>query len=201
MTGLIANAERVVVATAAPYLGWLKGAAILAAAGTFAYAVHWVDANYYGLKISDMQVQQQQALIIAGDAARRQQEDQDKITASVIADALQKRNAQLQQMIANLQRTPQYVTPETDRAFPLPCGFLRMHDAGASGTAAAAVPLPTGKADGDRCDVATSIAASVIQTNYGLALGWKAERDSWWDWYGQQQAKWDQYRASAPKEN
>lgn len=200
MSGLIEDAERVVVATAAPYAGWLKLAAGVAAAAAFAYSVHWVDANYYGLKIADMRMQQQQAIIIAQDEARHQQEEADKITASLNAAALEARNHQLERMIANLGKVPQYVTPQTDARFPLPCGFARMHNADALAIDPAAVPLPAGKTDGERCEVAASAAIGIIGRNYATALGWKAELDTWRSWYDQQKAKWDEYRASAQKE-
>lgn len=198
---LIGTAATAIEGAAAPYLIWIKLAAGVIAAAALGFAVHWVDANYYGLKIADMQTAQAQALVIAADRAMHAQEDADKITASLNASAAEARAQQLQQTIANLQKVHDYVSPQTDRAFPLPCGFLRLHDAAARGVADAAISLPAGKADGDQCDVAASAAASVIQSNYGLALGWKAERDSWWAWYEQQKTNWDAYRATAQKEN
>lgn len=184
-----------------PYMFWIKlaGAALLAIA--LAAGAWWITATYFRLQISDMEKLQALAIIIAQDKAAHQQEDADKITYAINTAAVEARARQLQQIIANLQKVAQYVSPETDRAFPLPCGFLRLHDAAANGIDAAAVSLPTGKADTDKCDVKASAAAGIIQDNYGLALGWKAERDSWWQWYVKQKASWDAYRASAKKEN
>jgi hypothetical protein len=63
-----------------------------------------------------------------------------------------------------LQReAPRYVTPATDRAYPLPVGFVRLHDAAAAGV----LPGPAGAADAQAADVAASEAAVVIAGNYG----------------------------------
>lgn len=201
MSNILSAGERAIETAAAPYAVYFKAAAAAVLAGAIAAGAWWVTATYYRLQISNMEKIQAQAIVIAQDRAMHQQKDQDDITAAVIADASARRQAQLQQTIANLQEVARHVTPETDRLFPMSCGFLRLHDAGARGAAAATVSLPAGKADADRCDVTESVAAAVIQSNYGLALGWKLENETWWSWYEQQKAKWDQYRASTQKEN
>jgi hypothetical protein len=66
-----------------------------------------------------------------------------------------------------LQReTPIYVTPSTDRAFPLPVGFVRLHDAAATG----GLPGPARDTDATSSDVTASQAAGVIAANYGTCL-------------------------------
>lgn len=66
-----------------------------------------------------------------------------------------------------LQREiPAYVTPATDRAFPLPVGFVRLHDAAATGD----LPGPSRDSDATTSDVAASEAATVITDNYGTCL-------------------------------
>lgn len=66
-----------------------------------------------------------------------------------------------------LQREiPTYVTPATDRAFPLPRGFVRLHDAAATGV----LPGPARDTDATASDVTTSYAADVIVANYGTCL-------------------------------
>ncbi len=59
-----------------------------------------------------------------------------------------------------------YVTPSTDRAFPLPVGFIRVHDAAATGV----LPGPAGDTDATASDITTSHAADVIAANYGTCL-------------------------------
>jgi 2-methylcitrate dehydratase PrpD len=61
---------------------------------------------------------------------------------------------------------PLYVTPATDRTFPLPVGFVRVHDAAATGV----LPGPAGDADATASDVTASQAATVIASNYGTCL-------------------------------
>ncbi|WP_199098960.1 hypothetical protein [Dyella sp. ASV21] len=60
-------------------------------------------------------------------------------------------------------KVPVYVSPTTDRAFPLPVGFVRLHDA-----AADLSDLPTpGTIDGTASAVEASTAAGVVVSNYG----------------------------------
>jgi hypothetical protein len=61
---------------------------------------------------------------------------------------------------------PSYVTPATDRAFPLPRGFIRLHDAAAAGV----LPGPARDTDATASDVTASEAAGVIAANYGTCL-------------------------------
>jgi hypothetical protein len=66
-----------------------------------------------------------------------------------------------------LQREiPSYVTPATDDAFPLPRGFIRVHDAAATGL----LPGPARDTDAQASDVTASRAADVIAANYGTCL-------------------------------
>lgn len=174
-----------------PYTVWIKLAGAAIAVLAIAGASWWITSNYYDLKITDMKLAQSQAVIIAQDEAAHKQAEADKITADLNAASLEARNRQLRNVIANLQRIPAYVTPETDALFPLPCGFVRLHNAAAVAADPAAIPLPAGATDGGKCDVKASAAIGIISDNYGLALGWKAERDSWWDWYAKQAANWN----------
>lgn len=61
---------------------------------------------------------------------------------------------------------PTYVTPATDRAFPLSRGFVRLHDATATG----GLPGPARDTDATASDVTASEAAGVIADNYGTCL-------------------------------
>lgn len=85
-----------------------------------------------------------------------------------------------------LQREiPSYVTPATDRAFLLPVGFVRLHDAAASGVPA----LPAaGPADATASDVAASTAASVITDNYGTCHENAAQLSALQDWIRERNA-------------
>lgn len=70
----------------------------------------------------------------------------------------------IREVIHDIQReAPRYVTPSIDAAYPLPVGFVRLHDA----AAAADLPDPPGPADAQASAVTASNAAAVIAGNYG----------------------------------
>ncbi|WP_293676926.1 hypothetical protein [uncultured Phenylobacterium sp.] len=83
-----------------------------------------------------------------------------------------------------LQREiPAHVSPETDARFPLPVGFVRLHDAAALGLPVADVHDPAGRTDDAASELAASEAARVITWNYEACAanaeqvrGWQA----WW---------------------
>jgi hypothetical protein len=67
------------------------------------------------------------------------------------------REAALQKTVANLKRITTYVTPETDRLFPVPCGLYRLlHAAEDDDADPASVNLPAGLSDEDACPIAPS---------------------------------------------
>jgi hypothetical protein len=72
-----------------------------------------------------------------------------------------------------IEKVPVYVTPQTDRAFPLPWGFVRLHDAAASGDDLPATAAGSARPDDAASDVAASEAAAVVVANYG---GCRADR-------------------------
>jgi hypothetical protein len=63
------------------------------------------------------------------------------------------------------QEVPRYVTPETDRRYLLPNGFVWLHDAAALGVSPG---QRTGDPDAPSASVAASRAADVIVSNYGI---------------------------------
>ena len=85
---------------------------------------------------------------------------------------------------------PAHVTPETDARFPLPVGFVRVHDAAALGLPVADVHDPAGRADGAASELAASEAARVITWNYE-ACAHNAEQVRGWQawWRGQAAAR------------
>lgn len=172
-----------------PYMMWIKLAGVALAAAALAGGVWWMTSTYYDLKITDMKLAQSQAVVIAQDQAAHTQAAADKITHD--RDVA---NAEAHQKIKTVpitQEVPIYVTRETDDRFPLPCGFVRLHNAYASNSAAASISLPAGKSDADKCDVTASAAVAIIGANYGLALGWKADLETWVKWYADQAANWN----------
>jgi hypothetical protein len=70
----------------------------------------------------------------------------------------------IREVIHDIQReAPRYVSPSTDAAYPLPVGFVRLHDAAAT----ARLPGPPEPADAQASTVTASDAATVIASNYG----------------------------------
>ncbi|HXQ16901.1 MAG TPA: hypothetical protein VN814_19995 [Caulobacteraceae bacterium] len=66
-----------------------------------------------------------------------------------------------------IEKVPVYVSATTDARFPLPVGFVRLHDAAAAGDDLPAVAPGADGADDAASDVAASAAATVIVGNYG----------------------------------
>jgi hypothetical protein len=66
-----------------------------------------------------------------------------------------------------IQKVPQYVPPPVDARFPLPWGFVRLHDAAAAGVDLPAATPGAGGPDDAASGVAASAAAAVIVANYG----------------------------------
>lgn len=169
-----------------PYLFWIRLALVAAAFGSGM----WLEGALKERTILAMQRDQAEAESNAYQDGLDHQAAADKIThdRDVANAAAHQKIVTVTQRI--IQKVPQYVTPETDAHFPLPCGFIRLHDAAAQGVEAVAVPFPAALADGQQCPVTASYAASVIAGNYGLALGWRADLKTWESWYADQSAKW-----------
>jgi hypothetical protein len=130
--------------------------ALLALLALAAGVVRWQHDHLQRLA-SDVAKAQTQA-VIAGFEASAARADVHVITNYVDRERV------VRQVIHTIQReTPRYVTPHTDAAFPLPVGFVRLHDA----AAAAVLPGPPGPADAQASGVTASDAARLIVGNYG----------------------------------
>jgi len=66
-----------------------------------------------------------------------------------------------------IEKVPTYVSATTDARFPVPWGFVRLHDAAAAGDDLSAAAASPGRPDDGASDVAASEAAGVIAGNYG----------------------------------
>lgn len=173
-----------------PYLFWIKlVGATIALAAAFGSGF-WLEGTIKDRTILTMQRDQANALVAAQTLAAQHQADADRIThdADVSNAAAHQKIVTVTQHI--IQKVPKYVTPQTDVLFPLPCGFIRLHDASALGVEPSEISLPANNADGDKCPVTTSDASSIIAANYALALGWRTDLQTWEKWYADQAAKW-----------
>jgi hypothetical protein len=172
--------------------GWVfNWQGLLASAAVGALLAGYITYRVEESAVLRLQVAGQEAIIKAQNSAKAEQAQADKITHD--NDVL---NALAHQKIVTntvhiLQKVPVYVSAQTDSAFPLNCGWLRLHDAAASGADPATISLPTGKSDTDICPVAASTAASIIAANYELALGWRQDAITWQSWYDAQAATYN----------
>jgi hypothetical protein len=62
-----------------------------------------------------------------------------------------------------VKEVPVYVTPQADRACPVPVGFVRLHDAAAENRPLAG---PAGDPDAPAADIALSTVANTVADNY-----------------------------------
>lgn len=84
-----------------------------------------------------------------------------------------------------LERVPIYVTPDTDRRFPLPLGLVRVHDAAARGDLTEVSGAPASD-DGQASAITASAAGSTIAQNYGSCRADQSRLEALQDWVTQQ---------------
>lgn len=87
-----------------------------------------------------------------------------------------------------IREVPVYVSPETDRRYPLPVGFVRVLDAAAGQTT---VPDGPRQSDDDPSAVTASVAAGVLTDWAGMYYACRAQVVGWNDWYGEQAKAWE----------
>jgi hypothetical protein len=132
-----------------------------------------------GCRLDRQSAAEQQALaharaVVAADAAAVQQ-------AEAQQQRVQTRIRWQTQTI--IKEIPGAVTPQVDRDFPLPWGFVRVHDAAARGLDLSAVAEPPGVADASASSVRPSDALAAITANYGDCRADAAELAEWQAWY------------------
>lgn len=88
-----------------------------------------------------------------------------------------------------VREVPTYVTVADDARCTVNAGFVRLHDAAASGSPG--LPGTAGGSDETASGVPLSAVAETVVFNYGAAYDWKAEALGWRDWYTKQKAAWD----------
>ena len=115
-------------------------------------------------------------------AATKATADADARTAQVIT--------KIQTVTKEVVReVPTYITPAIDAAFPLPVGFLCVHDAAITGQS----PTPGGPCDTPDAPsgVKASVAATVIAENYGACNECCERARQWQLWYADLRARWN----------
>lgn len=112
---------------------------------------------------------------------------QDAVSAGVGARAEAKVQAVRTVTRTLVEKVPVYVTVQADARCSVPVGFVRLHDAAASG-AVPAVPDPAGRPDDAASDVALSAVASTVANNYGACHEDQARLSGLQDWMRRQAA-------------
>lgn len=112
---------------------------------------------------------------------------------SEVTDRIGQRHAEEAERVRVVYRTlyrsiPDVLTPEVDRAFPVPCGALRLHDAAAAGSAE--LPPSPGCADDVASDVEISRLMGTVTDNYETASQCRATVIAWQDWWAAQAQAW-----------
>ncbi len=161
---------------------WAKLAAMGAVAGMLFGAGVCAGLRWDAGKVARLEAAQAKAEAAAARAARALTRAQDFVTHVQETAALK-----TQQQIRTVTRTvvkkvPIYVTPKTDAAFPLPNGFVRLHDAAALGVDPASLSGPAAGADAAASAVTASHAAAVIAENYGICRQAIDEVSRWQAW-------------------
>lgn len=182
--GAIAIGESL-LGSASKILGGFWGYALVAAiaASGAAYASYQVtawakDETIHSIQLADAKAA---AAALQNEIARTRAEDAASASADMsLLTAWRDHDTVTHTITREITR---YVTPQTDARFPLPCSFVRVHDAAALGVDVASVPNPPGKSDGDACEVTDSQALDVITENYGAARDALDQVAAWQDWY------------------
>lgn len=97
-----------------------------------------------------------------------------------VGAAMAARDAQTRQL---LQEVKDVVTAETDQRFPLPCGLVRLHDAGALGIELSAVTACAGQPDDAAAPVGASDLAAILAANYGSCHLTSDQVKGWQEFY------------------
>lgn len=93
---------------------------------------------------------------------------------------------------------PVAIPAAVDRAFPLPVGLLRVHDAAALGIDLSAVPHPSGLADDSAGPISASAFGTAVVSNYGVCHADQQRLRDLQGWVRMEQATWAQPVAAQP---
>jgi hypothetical protein len=108
----------------------------------------------------------------------------DAITATVSTETAQE-TIRIQYRTREVIRyVPQILNTEIVDRYPLPDGFIRVHDAAVSSE----IPGPARELDGAASDIGADQALGVIVGNVGQCHEWRAQLIGLQDWVRQQQA-------------
>lgn len=129
-----------------------------------------------------------QAALTVSERAR-QTEGTNEETATDVGRQVEEAKTEIQIVTRTLiKEVPIHVTREADAHCVVPLGFVRLHDAAATGG-----PAPS-YASGESPDQASgtdlSTVAGTVADNYGYARELEAQVTGWQDWYERVKADW-----------
>jgi hypothetical protein len=168
----------------------------LAAAALIAIAI-WF-AHGRGIAQGKAEVEAAQKKALAADSAANAElaSALGKLNVKIVADYGEDRTRAVYLTRTIVERIPVYVTEETDRRYPLPCGLVRLHDAAFLAADPATLAATGCKAD----DAPAPATASAISRNDAEWAGYchqvEAQRDALKAELQGVYKAWDDYRAS-----
>ncbi|WP_407466318.1 hypothetical protein [Xanthomonas campestris] len=128
-------------------------------------------------RVSDAQKQRKQAL--DEKAAAIAERDSAKASTTVVTQYVDRVQIVREAGATITREIPIYVTQKADAACAIPAGFVRLHDAAASGQPAGP---PTGDPDAPAAGVTLSAIASTVADNYTSCHATAAQLSALQDW-------------------
>lgn len=161
------------------------GLALLCVALVLGLRHHWV-----GVGVKQERAAEAKRLEKAKVKVAKREVKADAITSKVATERV-KEQARIEYRTKILvKEIPTYVSPAADSRCILPVGWVRLHDAAASGSAPSLSQGPGGPLDAPS-GVQPSEAITSVIGNYGVAYSWRAEAMAWREWYVAQKAEWE----------
>ncbi len=90
-----------------------------------------------------------------------------------------------------IREVPVYVTAETDRAFPMPVGLVRVFNAAALGVPASTLPDPAGRPDDAASTITASALGETVADDFGTCRADQARLEALQGWVREQAAGWE----------
>lgn len=166
-------------------IGWKSHAAVFAAGAAIGIFAGWTAADWR-CDASKL------------DAAKTVIEEQDKVIAfqgrqaevtRAISEAAEARKEKVRVVTRTIvKEVPVYVTAKADASCPLTRGFVRVHDAAASGVDVSSIPLAAGQSNDDPVGIGPSAAIGTVAQNYGTCREIREQLISLQEWIETQRA-------------
>lgn len=158
---------------------------LVAVALVLGFRSHWMTAG-----VKQERAAEAKRLASAVKKVAKREEKADAITSKVETEHAKEQARVEYRTKILVKEIPTYVSPAADSRCILPVGWVRLHDAAASGSAPS-LSQGAGGPLGAPSGVQPSEAISSVITNYGVAYSWRAEAMAWREWYVLQKAEWE----------